>query len=77
MPKPYVSIYSGLPQKKRESKAIQWTSQSDPRSAIECDLGSLGSIQLEVVTDKADVILWNELVDRHHYLGYRHPLVLP
>ena len=61
-------------QKKRESKAIIWTSQSTPGAPIECELSSLGPIELEVVTDPADVALWNELVDRHHYLGYRHPI---
>ena len=61
-------------QKKRESKAIIWTSQSAPGASIECELSFLGSIILEVVTDQADIALWNELVDRHHYLGYRHPI---
>jgi phage gp36-like protein len=37
-------------------------------------LSALRSIELEVVTDKEHVALWNELVDRHHYLGYRHPI---
>ena len=72
--KGYISLPVKRVQKKRESKAIPWTSQSAPRSTIDCDLRSLGSIQVEVASDKADVALWNELVDRHHYLGYRHPI---
>ena len=70
----YISLPVKRVQKKRESKAIIWTSQSVPGVPIECELSSLGSIELEVVTDKADLALWNELVDRHHYLGYRHPI---
>ena len=70
----YISLPVKRVQKKRESKPIIWTSQSVPGVPIECELSSLGPIELEVVTDKADVALWNELVDRHHYLGYRHPI---
>ena len=70
----YISLPVKRVQKKRESKAIIWTSQSAPGTSIECELSSLGSIKVEVVTDQADIALWNELVDRHHYLGYRHPI---
>lgn len=70
----YVSLPPKREQKKRESKPIIQTSQSDPCTLIECELGALGSIELERVTDKKDVTLWNELVDRYHYLGYRHPI---
>jgi len=70
----YITLPAKRAQKKRESRAIAWTSQSAPGIPIECELDSLGRIQLERVTDKADVSLWNELVDRHHYLGYHHPV---
>jgi len=70
----YIALPAKRTQKVRETKAVEWTAQSTHGAAIECELGDLGSIQLEVVTDKADVTLWNELVDRHHYLGYRHPI---
>lgn len=70
----YISLPVKRVQKQRETKAIEWTSQSAPGTVIDCELSSLGSIQLEVVKDKADIALWNELVDRHHYLGYRHPI---
>ncbi len=72
--KGYIALPVKRVQKKRESKTIPWTSQSAPRGIIDCDLRSLGSIQVKVASDKADVALWNELVDRHHYLGYRHPI---
>ena len=70
----YLTLPAKRAQKQRESKAIIWTSQSAPGTPIDCDLSILGPIQLEVVTKKTDVTLWNELVDRHHYLGYRHPI---
>ena len=70
----YITLPVKRTQKPRQSKAIIWTSQSAPGTVIECELNTLGPIRLEVVTEKADVMLWNELVDRHHYLGYRHPI---
>ena len=70
----YLSLPVKRTQKQRESKPIRWTSQSDPHATLECELSRLGAIQLEGGTDKANVALWNELMDRHHYLGYRHPI---
>jgi hypothetical protein len=70
----YIALPVKRAQKKREPKAVEWTSRSAPGTVIECEFSCLGNIQLEVVTDRADVTLWNELVDRHHYLGYHHPI---
>ncbi|MCP5018067.1 MAG: DUF4338 domain-containing protein, partial [Ketobacter sp.] len=61
-------------QKQRETKAILWSAQSQPSALIECSFDALGHVNLEVVTEKAQAKLWNEYVDRYHYLGYRHPL---
>jgi len=70
----YITLPVKRAQKKREPKAVEWTVQSAPKKVIECELSYLGSIQLKVVTDRTEVTLWNELVDRHHYLGYHHPI---
>ena len=70
----YISLPPKRQQKKREASPIIWTSQSAPGALIECELSDLGSIQLELVTDKTDIALWNEWVDRYHYLGYHHPI---
>ena len=70
----YISLPVKRAQKKREPKAIVWTPQSLPGKPVEGELDSLGRIRLQVVTEKADVTLWNELVDRHHYLGHHHPI---
>jgi hypothetical protein len=69
-----VELPSKRPQKKRESKKVIWTEQSQAKPSIDCSLAELGTITLKVVTDKVDVTLWNEYVDRHHYLGYKHPI---
>jgi len=69
-----VSLPRKRRQKKRETKAITWSAQTQPGAPVECTLDALGSVRLEVVTDTAEMALWNEYVDRHHYLGYRHPI---
>ena len=50
-----------------------WTCRSDPGPAIGTDLKRLTPLVLQVVTQKDAVEEWNELVDRHHYLGSRRP----
>jgi len=61
-------------QKKRQSKEVVWSADTEPQALIECTLDTLGDIHLEMVTEKTPAALWNEYVDRHHYLGYRHPI---
>jgi len=49
------------------------TERSDPRDKIGSELGQLGRVSLEVVTNKEATGLWNEYVERYHYLGYKKP----
>ena len=46
---------------------------TQPGPALECRLGELGEVSLEVVHSRARTRLWNEYVDRYHYLGFRRP----
>lgn len=69
-----VALPAKRPQKKRVPKPVTWTSQSDPADPIACELPALGMVHLELATEKADITLWKELMDRHHYLGYHHPI---
>lgn len=61
-------------QKRGPQKKITWTRQSDEQPPICDELAHLEPITLQVVTDKALTNQWNELVDRHHYLGYKRPI---
>ncbi len=63
-----------LQRKKREPKAVVWSADSAPQPPVACHLDALGDIRLEIVTEKTEVALWKEYVDRYHYLGYRHPI---
>jgi len=50
--------------KQRKIKSVVLTSASEPAERIECELSALGQVHLELVTEKADVALWKELIDR-------------
>jgi hypothetical protein len=46
------------------------TPQGEPGALIEAPLSALGTVRLELV-ERAGSALWNELIDRYHYLGYK------
>jgi len=47
------------------------TSVSDPKEAISLPAGALGKLLFRPVNTPDDSKLWNELIERHHYLGYK------
>lgn len=59
--------------KKSPQKRIMWTPRTAAQAEIECSLAQLMPICVRKVTQKEDIELWNEFVDRYHYLGYRRP----
>lgn len=48
-----------------------FTAASDPQTEMRCSSSELVSLTLHRVITSGDSRLWNELVARHHYLGYR------
>ena len=54
-------------------KALVWTARSAPRAVVREALARLEPLALRVITEQDEVEAWNELLDRHHYLGYRRP----
>jgi hypothetical protein len=46
------------------------TPQGEPGAWLEAPLSALGTVRLELV-ERADSALWNELIERYHYLGYK------
>lgn len=70
-----LSLPEKVASKKRgPQKKITWTGQTKEPPAIDADLDQLTPISLQVAADKDGVNQWNELVDRHHYLGYKRPI---
>ena len=68
-----------LPQKKTSmqrcsQKQIARTNQAKEQASIDDKLSELTPISLQVATGKNDIALWNEYIDRYHYLGYKRPI---
>ncbi len=62
------------PGKKPAQRKLVWTSRTDAQTLIDGSLEQFAPIGLRRVTQKEDIDLWNEFVDRYHYLGYRRPM---
>ena len=52
---------------------IRHTAASDPQPEIACDLSALEPLSLRAAAGPEERGEWNELVDRHHYLGCPRP----
>jgi len=59
------------PRHSRPDPQVHLTWRSDPRPSIEQPASTLRPLQLQVVRDKADSRLWNEYIERYHYLGHK------
>lgn len=72
-----VGLFS-LPEKvkraKGTQKALVWTPRTEAQPSISGDLDLFTEIRLQKVTQEEDIALWNEYVDRHHYLSFRKPI---
>jgi hypothetical protein len=50
-------------------RKIKFTTATDPQSSVVCSVNQLPPLQLLLVT-KTTSALWNEYIERYHYLGY-------
>jgi len=57
-----------------QKKPIDWTSDTDEQPNINEELKSLLPIHLLPVIESSECKLWNEYIERYHYLGYKHPI---
>ena len=62
------------PGKKPAQRPLIWTSRTDATVPLHGAVEHFAPIGLRHATQKEDIALWNEFVDRYHYLGYRRPL---
>lgn len=60
-----------LPQKKKGNPSPKLSTASDPQRSISLPPRDLGKLSLRLVSTKKDSSLWNELIQRYHYLGYK------
>lgn len=47
------------------------TSRSDPQEPVCLPAGRLGVLSFRIVDNRTSSSLWNELIERYHYLGYK------
>ena len=59
------------PRCKRPDPTIHITSHTDPGIPIEQPAGALTPLLLQRVRKKPDSRLWNEYIERYHYLGHK------
>jgi hypothetical protein len=50
---------------------VRITSASDPQSEVRVGAGALGALRLEMVVKGVTSRLWNELIERYHYLRHK------
>jgi len=66
-----------LPEKKDTSRftgeKVILGARTGAGSEITGSVGDFAPIELEPVRDKESIRLWNEYVERYHYLGYKRP----
>lgn len=61
--------------KSRGARApVEWTERGEPAQPVACELRQLAPIELKLALSPGDVRLFDELVDRYHYLGFRRPM---
>ncbi len=67
-----------LPEKqtrtKVQQKPLQWSDHTDSQPAINGNLSQFNTICVKLVTEQNTKKLFNEYIDRYHYLGYRRPI---
>jgi transposase len=51
-------------------KPIQHTKRTNPGEELLVPAGKLGNLRITIARGQDDQALWNEYVDRYHYLGY-------
>jgi len=56
--------------KKQQVCTIEFTKATDPHDPIVCPVNHLPQLHLQMVT-RATSALWNEYIERYHYLGHR------
>lgn len=66
-----------LPEKRlrgnQQPQRPEWTERTAPGAPVCGRLAGVSPVSLEMVTDREAKGLWNEYVDRYHYLGYQRP----
>lgn len=71
--KGWLSLPEKLQKKKTSPPVIHFSKNTDPGTPTEKTLHELGTVQLVRAKTRNEIKLWNEYLDRYHYLGYKRP----
>jgi hypothetical protein len=52
-------------------KKISHTNRTNPSVKISTSVGKIGELSLSLVIGRKDASIWNEYIDRYHYLGHK------
>ncbi len=66
-----VRLPAPLHRSSNAARSTPRTPQAEPQAPLFTAAGELRQLRLELVESKRDSLLWNEYVDRYHYLGYQ------
>ena len=66
-----VRLPAPLHRSSNAARSTPRTPQAEPQAPLFTVAGELRELRLELVESKRDSLLWNEHVDRYHYLGYQ------
>lgn len=58
----------------RGPRVVTSTNNGTEQEPLSCSVGQLSPLTLTVVRSRSESALWNELVQRYHYRGYRVPV---
>jgi len=59
--------------KRRPDIPPRLTERTKEQRPLTCSLSNLAPVELVLLTDKANIALWNEYVERYHPLGHKRP----
>ena len=59
------------PRCKRPDPSVRMSRQTEPSEIMEMSAGQLSPLRLECVANKSQSHLWNEYIQRYHYLGHK------
>ena len=65
-----IALPASLKINRAKSEPITYTGRTEPREPISLPAGKLPDVHVEIAETPEEISLWNEYIDRHHYIGY-------
>lgn len=66
-----ISLPATVTENGNQRRSITFTSATDPQPPMTLPAGKLGPLKLQLVDNRRDSVLWNEFIERYHYLGFK------